>query len=125
MYSLKRKAIWQVIYEHIYHQPWGTQGYMELNRIKIPKYLLNSYPSDYKVKLYYKRFLKHGYLDQPITLKTKKLKNGEKIVFLNNGYIRFLIAANQLDEYRKIHNIMNYYDIPEELRYVPVKFKKE
>jgi hypothetical protein len=122
MYSLKRKAIWKIIWEHIYREPFGTVGYMDISKIKVPKYLLNSHPSDFKVVTYYKRFLKTGYLDKPLVVKTKILKNGQKIVFLKDSYIRFLIVANEIDEFRRIHNVSDFSEIPEHLRYVPVKW---
>ena len=121
---MKRKAIWKIIWEHIYREPFGTVGYMDISKIKVPKYLLNSHPSDLKVVTYYNRFLKTGYLDEPLVVKTKILKNGRKIVFLKNSYIRFLIVANEIDEFRRIHNVSDFSEIPEHLRYVPVRWAK-
>ena len=119
---MKIKTIWKIIWEHICREPFGTVGYMDISKIKVPKYLLNSHPSDLKVVTYYKRFLKTGYLDKPLVVKTKILKNGQKIVFLKDSYIRFLIIANEIDEFRRIHNISNFSEIPDYLRYVPVRW---
>ena len=121
---MKRKAIWKIIWEHIYREPFGTVGYMDISKIKVPKYLLNSHPSDLKVVKYYNKFLKTGYLDEPLVVKTKILKSGQKIVFLKDSYIRFLIVANEIDEFRRIHNVSDFSEIPEHLRHVPVRWAK-
>ena len=122
---MKIKTIWKIIWEHIHHVPYESEEYIDISKVKVPKYLLNSHPSDFKVATYYKRFLKTGYLDKPLVVKTKILKNGQKIVFLKDSYIRFLIIANEINEFRRIHNISDFSEIPDYLRYVPVRWAKE
>lgn len=110
-----------MLWEHKYMTPYGTEKFIDIKNIKVPWYYLKTTPRVEKVKKYYTYFSKHGFIDKPITIKKKT----DSINILQDEYCRYLIMANEIDEYRKLHNINTYEDIPIELRMIPVKYKKE
>ena len=92
------KRIWIHIYESIKHEPYGTQNWIPIWNIIVPNYFFRTEPSDKKVITYAQRFIKNGFIDKPITVhKNPNCKNSD-IVFLDDGYIRWLLCKtnNQL-----------------------------
>ena len=92
------KRVWIHIYERIKHEPYETQNWIPIKNIIVPNYFFRTEPKDEKVITYAKRFIKQGFIDKPITVhKNPNCKNSD-IVFLDNGYIRWLLCKtnNQL-----------------------------
>lgn len=113
------KSIYKYLWEYVHKIPYGTDKLIEFNQIKVPWYYLNTTPRVEKVKKYYTYFSKRGFIDKPITVRQKS----KHINILHNEYCRFLIMANEIDEYCKRYNITKYEDIPETLRMIPVKYQ--
>ena len=107
-----------MLWERIRKMPYGTEKRIDIRSIKVPWYFLQTNPRVEKVKKYYDFYNKHGYLDKPITVKYRNKSTN----ILHNEYIRYLIIANEIDEYRKLHNISKYEDIPRWLRTIPVRY---
>lgn len=116
------KRISQIIWEHIKQQPYGTESFIDIKQITVPKYMFKTEPNDHKVKKYFKRYFRNQYLDVPITVKSKYY-NGEYHTILKDGYIRFLIAYNVLQTYMDTYNV-KFEEVPWQLRAVPVKWVK-
>ena len=80
------------IIEHIKKVPYGTDTVIEVSRISIPIEFRNSHPSPQKMKIHTKFYIDNGYFDKPILVQRSPNKNSE-IVFLRDGYIRYIIAC--------------------------------
>lgn len=79
------------IIEHIRKVPYGTDAVVEVSKISIPIEFRNSHPSPQKMKIHTKFYIDNGYFDKPILVQRHPDKNSN-IVFLRDGYIRYIIA---------------------------------
>ena len=111
------KSIYKSVWERIHKQPYGTDSLIDIKNIKVSKDFLRTTPHVDKIKKHYEFYNKHHYLDSPITI-----HKTEGVNILQNGYIRYMIAINEIDEYCKLHNIDTYESVPEYLKKVPVKY---
>lgn len=114
------KPLSQIIWEHYNGRPFDTENYIEISKIVCPQYFLNSNPRTEKIKRYYKRYKRNGYLDEPLTVKTKAYNN-EYHIILKNGYIRYLIIWSEIKDYMEKHNL-TYKNVPDKMKLVPVKW---
>ena len=84
--------LWIHIIESIRKEPYGTDSWLELSRIAPPIEFLTSHPSPKKIKRMTKFYIDNGYFDKPITVSRNQMNDNSDIVFLRDGYIRWLIA---------------------------------
>lgn len=80
------------IIEYIKKVPYGTDEIIATSRIAPPIEFLNSHPSPQKMKRYTKFYIDNGYFDKPILVQRSPNENSE-LVFLRDGYIRYIIAC--------------------------------
>ncbi len=92
--------------EFFTHEPFGTQEWISIESIYVPKKLLRSRPNDYKIKEYSKRFIRRGFIDVPLTVHKYDDYELNHQVELLDGYIRYLICRLK------------------GMEYVPVKYEK-
>jgi len=104
------KRAWIHIYEQVKHQPYGTQNWIPIWNIKVSNYFFTTEPNDKKVITYAQRFIKRGYIDKPITVHKNPNCENSDIVFLEDGYIRWLLC--------KTNNQLRH-------GYVPVKYNNK
>lgn len=72
--------------------PLGTEQYINIDDVIIPKEILYSHPRPQKIKEYIRRFKELGYLDKPITVEQDKSYPNSPCIILRDGYIRLIIA---------------------------------
>lgn len=101
--SLSKRA-WIHIYESIKHEPYGTDEWIPIWNIRVPNYFFQTEPSDKKVITYAQRFIKRGFIDKPITVHKNPNRENSDIVFLEDGYIRWLIC--------KLNNTLRHGRVP-------------
>lgn len=75
------------LYELIHKQPYGTKEVIDINKIKITWQFEKTQPKWWKMVRARERYLKKGFLDEPITI---HIMYGEYI--LVDGYTRYLVA---------------------------------
>lgn len=76
-------------------KPLGTEAYVHIEDIKIPPDFTISHPSKWKIKKYTNRYVKLGYLDEPLSVVPETNEDGHpNKLLLVNGYIRYLIAKD-------------------------------
>lgn len=98
------------IYESIKHEPYGTTEWVPIWCIRVPNYFFQTEPRDEKVITYSNRFIKRGFIDKPITVHKNPNRENSDIVFLEDGYIRWLLC--------KTNNQLRH-------GYVPVKYSNK
>ena len=122
---MKQQSIVTKIYMRVTHKPWGTEGYVNISRIYVPKIFLRSNPREDKIKEYYERYNKYGTIDKPLVIcRNRNIKNTKFLYYLKDEYIRFLILENEIDNYMNTYNC-KFKDLPDELKYVPIKYMEE
>lgn len=90
-----RKSIlgfWVHIIEHMRKEPYGTSEWIDIKRIVIPIEFATSHPSPKKFNTYKKFYIDNGYFDKPIEVQENDNSQNSDLVFLRDGYIRYLIA---------------------------------
>jgi len=85
--------LWIHIIESIRKEPYGTDSWLELSKIAPPIEFLTSHPSPKKISTYTKFYIDNGYFDKPIVVQKNENNKNSDLVFLRDGYIRYLIAV--------------------------------
>jgi hypothetical protein len=119
---LKKQTIKEKLYLRLFHKPLGTQNFIEVDKVYIPHNLFATEPKDYKVIEYYNRYSKYGVIDKPLLVSKNKNPKGKYDVFLQDGYIRFLIVKNEIREFKSIHK-KDKCELPNCLKYIPIRYK--
>jgi len=86
------KYLWIHIIQSLKKEPYGTDEWIQTSRIAPPAEFLNSHPSPQKIKIHTKFYIDNGYFDKPILVQKSPNANSE-LVFLRDGYIRYIIAC--------------------------------
>ena len=89
--------------ESIKHEPFDTEFWIPLDSIAIPSNY--SDPKDCKIKRCCKWFIKHGYIDEPLTVKRFTNLSDSHDYILTNGYVRYLIC-----KFKGMKNVPVRYD---------------
>ena len=88
--TLKRNLLIHII-EYLKRCPYDTEQMMDITRIAIPIEFATSRPRQEKFDTYMKFYINNGYFDKPIEVQESPNQNSD-LVFLRDGYIRYLIA---------------------------------
>ena len=79
--------------------PPNTDCLWKLSDVVVPEHLLNSKPRKSKITEYTKRFEELGYIDKPILVQKDNSYPNSPFVFLQDQYIRWIIANKRRLEY--------------------------
>lgn len=84
----------------LHKKPLGTEFYVDINKISVPKYMIESRPSPEKQRQYFDRFQKYGVIDKPIIVKRNNSITSKTYPYiLKDSYIRHLIIRNFVGKY--------------------------